>query len=122
MQKLICTDAQRLAWNDEKVTLECEDFKMIIHIKNPAFHGKVVRGSEWDILSVLVSAAALCQNKEQLVEMIENKTSEVNLGGVQNTSVEPSEEETSEEESSQSTPVKKAPAKKAPAKKRTSKK
>lgn len=63
MSKLICTNVLRQAWNNEQVTLESDDLKAVIEIKNPELHGQVSKGDEFDTTEAAVKKIASKKSK-----------------------------------------------------------
>lgn len=47
MKNLICTEVSKQSWNDEKVTLQSDDFKVIMHVQNPDMHDQISVGDEF---------------------------------------------------------------------------
>ena len=46
---LICTDVCRIAFDNEKVTLESDDTVVIMHMKNQEEHGQFEKGNEYSV-------------------------------------------------------------------------
>jgi hypothetical protein len=49
MFKAKVINVEKVAWNKEIVTLQGEDFKMIIELSNPEDHGAYAKGEKVDI-------------------------------------------------------------------------